>query len=92
MDVQKLSEDEVRKRLNGLIEVNDYSYECQNCSLPVLLHKGTCTQSNPADEKEECQVWKNFRNKLKPKVAKVESESKVRRQRHKQEHQTWQEW
>ena len=50
--------------MNKLINVNDYLDECQNWGLPQLLHKGACTQTNQADEKEKCQVCKYFHNKI----------------------------
>ena len=68
MDVKKLSEDEVKKRLNKLIYVNDCSDECQKCGLPQLLHIGACTWINRTDEKEEFQVLKDFSKKMKPLV------------------------
>ena len=49
-DVKKISEDELKTRLNELIDVNNYLDGCVTCSLPHLLHKGTtCTRSSQAE-------------------------------------------
>ena len=46
-DVKKITEDEAMKRLNDLIDLDDYFDECKTCKLPSLLNKGsTCTRGN----------------------------------------------
>ena len=57
MDVKKSSEEEAKKRLNEIIDMEDWYDECQNCSLLQLLHKGACIQNNCVEVQEECRVW-----------------------------------
>ena len=39
------------------------------CGLPDLLHRGsTCTRKNWADLEEECMIWKEYQNVIKPIV------------------------
>ena len=49
MKVKKMSSEEVKKRLNKLIDLEDWSEECQICGLPLLLHAGSGAQ--PEDRK-----------------------------------------
>ena len=40
MNVRKFLEDELKSRLNDLIDLNDYLVGYVMCGLPHLLHKG----------------------------------------------------
>ena len=43
--------------------------------LPCLLHRGdTRIRSNRVEEKEECHVWKAYREKIKPIVIWIKRE------------------
>ena len=60
IDMTKMTKDEGKKCLNVMVDLDDYLNECKMCSLPDLLHKGTCTRKNRADMEEECRIWKEY--------------------------------
>ena len=54
-EVKNLTEDDAKRRLNGLIDLDDYLDGCKMLGLPGLLHKGNiCSRSNRANLEEEC--------------------------------------
>ena len=64
--VEKLTADEGKKRLNKLIDLDDYKDSCQVCGLLCLLHKEeACMRSNHVDLEEKCQVWKEYIGKIR---------------------------
>ena len=68
-EIKKLTEDEAKKRLNGLVDSDDYLDSSKTCGLPNLSHEGnTCRRSNRAELKKECQVWEEYRAMIKPIV------------------------
>ena len=74
-NVNKISEDELKSRLNNLIDVNDYLDRCGTCGLLCLLHKGTtCTRSSQAEVLERCKISDVFRERIKPKVVWMKRE------------------
>ena len=46
IDVTMMTEDEAKKCLNVMVDLDDYLYECKTCGMPDLLHKGTCSRKN----------------------------------------------
>ena len=66
-DVKKITEDEAMKRLNDLIDLDDYLDELKTCKLLSLLNKGsTCTCGNREELQEECEIWQEYRKMIKP--------------------------
>ena len=69
IEVEKLTEDEVKKRLNDLIDLDDYRDACATCRLLGLLQRGNkCMRSNCVKMEEECHVSQKNRENIKPKV------------------------
>ena len=68
IDVTKMIEDEVKKHLNVMVDLDDNLDECKTCGLPDLLHKGVCMRKTQADTEEECKIWKEYRDMIKPIV------------------------
>ena len=67
IEVEKLTEDEAKKRLDDLIDLDYHNDACVTCGLPCLLHKGdTCMRSNSVETEEEYCVLKVYREKMKP--------------------------
>ena len=64
-----MSEEEVKKRLNKLIDLGDWLIEFENCGLPQLLHKGTCTRLSHPKKEEAIVPWREFIDKMKPLIA-----------------------
>ena len=68
-EVKKLTEDDVKKKLNELIDLDYFMDAYVTCGLLHFLLKGEdCSKSNCVDTEEECQVWKDYREKMKPIV------------------------
>ena len=66
---KKLTKDDVKKKLNELIDLNYFMDACVMCGLLHFLQKGEdYSKSNCVDTEEECQVWKDYREKMKPIV------------------------
>ena len=66
---KKLTKDDVKKKLNELIDLSYFMDACVMCGLLHILQKGEdCSKSNCVDTEEECQVWKDYRDKMKPIV------------------------
>ena len=55
--VKKLTEDEAKKQLNALIDLNDYLDNCKTCCFPEILQRGNvCMRGNRAELDEECRI------------------------------------
>ena len=66
---KKLTKDDVKKKLNELIDLDYFMDACVTCGMLHFLQKGEdCSKSNCVDTEEECQVWKDYRDKMKPIV------------------------
>ena len=64
-DGRKFSEDELKTRLNELIDLNDYLDGCVSCGLLRLLHKGqSFTRSRQGDSQEVVNIWKDYQEKI----------------------------
>ena len=76
-----LAEDDVKKRHNGLYDL-DYIYACVTCRLQHLLHRGEiCTRSNRTDLEENYQVWKEYREKIKHIVVWIKRARNVEKEK-----------
>ena len=55
---KKLTKDDVKKKLNELIDLDYFMDACVTWGLLHFLQKGEdCSKSNCVDTKEECQVY-----------------------------------
>ncbi len=76
VNMDTLSQDDLKKRVMALVSIKDWDHECGQCSRPSLLHKGgPCTRSEKESEKVQNEIWREFRRRTKAVVAMVESES-----------------
>ena len=81
-DVNKLSEDDERKRLNELVDLYDYLDRYKTCGLPDLFHKGTsCTRGDKVSLQQKSRIWHRYRKIIKPLV------SNLKRRRNKENQQ-----
>ena len=68
IDVKKVSDDDVKKRLNEVIDLGDWSDEWENCGLPQLLHHSAYTRQTSLETNEALDTWSEFRVRMKPLV------------------------
>ena len=75
IDLEKLSDDNLKKRVLGLISTDDWIDECTQCGRPSLLHKpGLCTRSEKEDDAVILKIWKDFRSRMKNIIVAVKAE------------------
>ena len=66
-DIKKISEDDLKARLNELIDVNDYLDGCGTCCLPhSLLKDTTCIRNSQAEASENVRFGKTLEKELSP--------------------------
>ena len=67
--VESFSEDALRKLFCDLSHKEYWDGECSLCSMPTLLHKGSCSRKTEVREAEHSDLWKSwslFRKKMEP--------------------------
>ena len=67
--VESFGEDALRKLFCDLSHKEDWDEECSLCSMPTLLHKGSCSRKTEVREAEHSDLWKSwslFRKKMEP--------------------------
>ena len=47
-----MSDEEVKKKLNKLIDFGDWSDECKKCGLPQIMHQGACARQTRTDSEK----------------------------------------
>ena len=76
VNMDTLSQDDLKKRVMALVSIDDWSDECGQCSRPTLLHKGgPCTRSEKESPEAILEIWKEFRKRTKAVVTVVNAES-----------------
>ena len=81
--VESFGEDALRKLFCDLSHKEDWDEECSLCSMPTLLHKGSCSRKAEIGEAEHSDLWKSwslFRKNMEPirKEYKEEMDKKLR--------------
>ena len=79
-NLEKLPDAELKKRVNDLIDVDDWTDECITCGKPDLLHKGTCTRTEKEPPDELVKLWTDFRKRMKTIVRWDKSERRKDRE------------
>ena len=67
--VETFGEDALRKLFSDLSNKEYWDEECSLCSMPTLLHKGSCSRKTEVREAEHSDLWKSwslFRKKMEP--------------------------
>ena len=65
VDLDSLSQDELKKRVASLISIDDWSDACGQCGRPSLLHRGgPCTRSEKEPPDVILKIWDEFRNRM----------------------------
>ena len=81
--VESFGEDALRKLFCDLSHKEYWDEECSLCSMPTLLHKGSCSRKAEVGEAEHSDLWKSwsmFRKNMEPirKEYKEEMDKKLR--------------
>ena len=75
IELEKLSDDNLKKKVLGLISVEDWNDDCSQCGRPSLLHKpGPCTQSEKEDDAVILKIWKDLRSRMKNIILAMKAE------------------
>ena len=74
VNLETLSNDDLKKHVLSLIDIDDWSDECGACGRPSLLHKGVCTRMEKEPPDVILKVWKEYQARIKVivKMAKAE--------------------
>ena len=76
INMDTLSQDELKKREASLVSIDDWSDACLQCSRPTLLHRGgPCTRSEKESPEKILEIWEEFRKRTKAVVTVVKAES-----------------
>ena len=74
MDV--LSEEDLKKRLEKLVDLDTWDDDCVSCSKPSLLHIGACVRSEKVPPGELVEIWKTFKDRVKPILKRMKDKKK----------------
>ena len=67
INLESLSNDELRKRIAPLALLEDCSDECGQCGHPTLLHKGgPCTRKENEPPDVMIKIWSDLRKRARP--------------------------
>ena len=77
VDLDQVSNDDLKKRVSSLISIDDWSDECGQCGRPSLLHRGgPCTRSEREPPDVILKIWSDFRSRIKSVVTMVKADWK----------------
>ena len=73
VNLESLSNDNLKKLIGSLVSLEDYYDECGACGCPTLLHKdGPCTRTEKESPDIVNMIWSELRRRVKPILAKLE--------------------
>ena len=76
VNMDTLSQDELKKKVASLVSIDDWSDACLQCSRPSILHRGgPCTRSEKEPPEKILEIWEEFRKRTKAVVTMVKAES-----------------
>ena len=77
VELETLSNDELKKRVTSLTSLEDWSDSCRACGIPSLLHKdGPCTRQEQEPPDVVMKVWTEFKRRVKPILATLKEDYK----------------
>ena len=77
INLDVLSNDDLKRKLAALFDLDDWSDECGQCGRPSLLHKGgPCTRKEKEPPDVVNKIWTDFRIRTKPILTVLKSELK----------------
>ena len=67
--VESFGEDDLRKLFEGLSHKEYWDEECSLCSMPTMLHKGSCSRKTEIGQAEHSDLWQSwslYKKKMEP--------------------------
>ena len=64
-DLEKVTDSDLKKRLNELIDLYDWADMCPSCRRPYFLHKGLCTRTDKDPPEGYKEIWTEFKKRMK---------------------------
>ena len=75
VDLDSLSNDDLKKRVASLVALEDWSDECGRCGRPSLLHRdGPCTRKERELPEVVNKIWSDLRKRVKPILATLKAD------------------
>ena len=75
VDLDTMSNDDLRKRIASLISLEDWADECGICGRPSLLHRdGPCTRKERESPDVVIKIWSDFKKRVKPFLATLKTD------------------
>ena len=75
IDLESLSNDDLRKRVASLVSLEDWADECGICGRPSLLHRdGPCTRKEREPPDVVIRIWSEFKKRVKPILATLKTD------------------
>ena len=77
VDLETLSNDELRKRIASLISLEDWSDSCGACGIPSLLHKdGPYTRQEQEPPDVVMNICTELKRRVKPIIATLKADNR----------------
>ena len=75
INLNMLSNNELKKKVGALFSLDNWSDECGNCKRPSLLHKGgPCTRPEKEPPDVITRIWSELKKRIKPTVAVLKAD------------------
>ena len=75
VDLDTISNDNLRKRVTTLISLEDWADKCGICGCPILLHRdGPCKRQERKLPNMVMRIWSEFKRRVKPILATLKAE------------------
>ena len=75
VEMETLSNNELKKRVTSLISLEEWSDSCRACGIPSLLHKdGPCMRQEREPPDVVMKVWTEFKRRVKPILATLKED------------------
>ena len=77
VDLELLSNDNLKKLIGSLVSLEDCNDECGACGCPTLLHKDVpCTRRGREPPDVVNKIWSELRRRVKPIMSTLKEEYK----------------
>ena len=65
-DIDGLMKDDCMRLIDKQKFAGQWTKECENCGLPVILHRGVCTRGGQVTLDDQVKMWREFKEKMNP--------------------------
>ena len=63
--LEKVTDADLKKRLNELVDLDDWADKCAACGRLDLLHRGSCTRTEKDSPEDLVRIWTEFKKRMK---------------------------